>query len=133
MQVEEKTSVNDITIPDIYYENKLEEHNIYYQLIEKIANKIIKIPNFINLKNEIELVKTVCNIIENSIKSGNRKRSNPINKRQLVIDVFQRVYNLNDLEKITLGSMIDFLFNNKHIKKFSYHKLIFNFFSKYIH
>ena len=132
MQVEEK-SVNDISIPDIYFENKLEEHSIYHQLIEMIANKIIKIPNFINLKNEIELVKTVCNIIENSIKSGNRKRSNPIDKKKLVIDVFQRVYNINDLEKITLGSMIDFLFNNKHINKFSYPKLIFNFFSKFIH
>ena len=133
MQVIEQKSVNDIEIADIYFKNKLQEHNIYFQLVEKIASKIKLIPNYSNLRIEIELIKTICNLIENAIKKGNSKRSNPINKKKLVIDTMNIVFNLSQSEIDNLNSIIDFLFNNKHIKKLSYTRLITNFFSKYIH
>ena len=39
------TTLNtEFTLPDIFLKNNLDKHNIYYNLIQAISNKIILIP-----------------------------------------------------------------------------------------
>ncbi len=125
-------NVNDVSLSDIGYKNKLKSHNIYYTLINQISDLITKIPEFNKLRCETELVRTVCNMIENSNIPKNNLDGLKIDKKQLVLDCLQRVFNYNEQEKQIISAMIDFLISNKFVKKLSYYKLSKNFIKKYI-
>ena len=114
------SSVNDqVAIADVKFSHSLKKHAIVFGLIEKIAEKIKQIPNYESIRLEIELVLTVGNIVENYISKGNKKK---VDKKQLVIDALSKVFNYNEQEKSLVGSLIDFLHNNKKIKETSvYH------------
>jgi hypothetical protein len=71
---------NEISIPDINFKNNLKKHNLVYSLIEKVAEKIKLIPQYEKLRVEIELVKTVSNIVENMVSKKNKKAKQPIDK-----------------------------------------------------
>jgi len=79
-------SVNQIILPDIKFKNNLSKHNIVYSLIDQISEKIKLIPEYEKIRIEIELVKCVCNIVENYVKKKNSKDKNKVDKKQLVID-----------------------------------------------
>ena len=116
-------SLNEVTLPDIKFKNNLKKHHLTFSLIEQIAEKIKQIPSYELLRVEIELVRTVCNIVENYVKSGNSKKKNPINKKKLVVDSLCSVFSHNPQEILLIESLIDFLFNNDQIKKSSWWKL----------
>jgi hypothetical protein len=124
-------NVNDVSLSDIGYKNKLKSHNIYYTLINQIVDLITKIPEFNKLRCETELVRTVCNMIENSTIPKKNSDGLKIDKKQLVLDCLQRVFNYNEQEKQIISAMIDFLISNKFVKKLSYYKLSKNFIKKY--
>lgn len=120
---------NDLTIPDIDFKNNLKKHNLVYSLIDGVAEKIKQIPQFEKLRVEIELVKTVCNIVENFIKRGNNKK---IDKKQLVIDALSNVFSYSEPEKELVSSLIDYLMNNVQIKRMSYTRLVKNYCKSYM-
>ena len=120
---------HDIEISTVHYKHNLKKHNIIFGLIDKIAENIKKIPNYENIRVEIELVLTVCNIVENYISNGNKKK---IDKKQLVVDALNKVFSYSENEKMLVASLIDFLFNNGKIKKLSFLKLAKNFVSGYL-
>ena len=123
------SSVNDeVVISDVKFSHNLKKHAIVFGLIEKIADKIKQIPCYENIRTEIELVLTVSNIVENYVSKGNKKK---IDKKQLVIDALSKVFNYNDNEKALVGSLIDFLWNNKKIKKQAYITLAKKFISSF--
>lgn len=123
--------VNQIILPEIKFKNNLSKHNIVYSLIEQIGEKIKKIPQYEKIRVEIELVKTVCNIVENYVQKNNSKDKNKVDKKQLVIDALTLVFNYTDPEKVLISSLIDYLFNNSQIKKSSYYKLAKNYVYSY--
>ena len=123
---------NDVTISDIGFKNKLKSHNLYFSLINQIVDLVTKIPEFNKLRCETELVRTVCNLIENSNIPNKNADGLKINKKQLVLDSLQRIFNYSDQEKQIVNDMIDFLISNKFVKKSSYYKLAKNFIKKYI-
>ena len=59
-------SANDVSVSDIGFKNKLKGHHIYFSLINQIVELITKIPEFNELRCETEIVRTVCNMVENS-------------------------------------------------------------------
>jgi hypothetical protein len=119
---------NILTVPDITFKNSLKKHNLVFGLIEKVAEKIKLIPQHEKLRVEIELVKTVCNIVENMISKKNKKQKQPIDKKQLVVDALSAVFSYSDTEKELIISLIDYLFNNDQIKKMGIYKLTKNYF-----
>ena len=125
-------SANDVSLSDIGFKNKLKGHHIYFSLINQIVELITKIPEFNKLRCETELVRTVCNMVENSTIPKKNSEGLKINKKELVLDCLQRIFNYNPAEKDIVSAMIDFLFSNKFIKKKSYYKLSKNFIKKYI-
>ena len=125
-------SVNQIILPEIKFKNNLSKHNIVFSLIEKIAEKIKLIPQYEKIRVEIELVKTVCNIVENYVQKNNSKDKNKVDKKQLVIDALTLVFIYSEPEKVLIASLIDYLFNNSQIKKSSFYKLSKNFILSYL-
>ena len=106
---------------DVKPSNALKKHIIYHSLVEEILKLVqSKIPEFIKLKVgnsiELELILLLCNIVENAISNGNKHK---IDKKQLVCDVIQRLFNLNPVELKAVEAQIDYLHNNSMIKKIS--------------
>jgi len=120
---------NDVVIADLSFKHNLKKHNIVFGLIEKIAEKVKQIPNYENIRLEIELILTVANIVENYVSKGNKKK---VDKKQLVIDALSKVFTYNEDEKKLVGSLIDFLHNNNKIKRQAYITLAKNFVLGYI-
>ena len=84
------------------------------EIIDFILKDIQKIPNSQSLKNDVEILLHICNLIENLISKNKQK----INKKQLVIDIMTQVFYLNsDDEKNALEKQIQFLYDNKLIIK----------------
>ena len=125
-------SANDVALSDISFKNKLKSHHIYFSLINQIFELVTKIPEFNKLRCETELVRTVCNMIENSSIPKKNADGLKINKKQLVIDCLMKIFNYNPQEKEIVSAMIDFLISNNFIKKKSLYKLSKNFIKKYI-
>jgi len=84
---------NDTTISDTAFEHKLESHHIYYSLFNSIVD--LKISEFEKLKCEIELVRTVRNMIENSSVPKKNADGLKINKKELDVDSLHRVFGYN--------------------------------------
>ena len=99
---------NDVVMEDITFKNKLKSHNIYFSLIDQIVDLVTKIPQFTSLRCECELVRTVCNMIENSSIPKNNSDGLKINKKQLIMDALNRIFNYTEPEKQFFSAMIDF-------------------------
>ena len=95
------------------YKNELNTHVVKNNLIDKIVEKINKIPKHHELRLNPELILLVCNIVENTIN-----KSDKVSKKDVVIDVFKQINHItceNDIN--LLGSLIEFLHSNDKIKK----------------
>ena len=96
------------------YKNELNTHVVKNNLIDKIAEKINKIPkHHAELRLNPELILLVCNIVENTIN-----KSDKVSKKDVVIDVLKQINHItceNDIN--LLGSLIEFLHSNDKIKK----------------
>jgi len=127
-------SNNNVTLPDIAFKHKLKHHNYYYGLVSKISDLIMNIPEYgrDNIRVELELIRTVCNIVENSNIPKNNKENLKVDKKKLVIDALHKVFVYNENEKNIVANIIDFLFNNNFIKKIGYYKIVKNFAMKCI-
>jgi len=100
------------------------KNNLLYDVtVSQIKNKIITRLNELHLtqpkyKTDNEFLVLVCNLIEFLVKKKDK-----IVKKQLCIDIFTDLFNLNDDEKVTLSNNIDFVHSNGTIKKISQWKL----------
>ena len=91
------------------------------EIIDFILKDIQKIPNSQILKNDVEVLLHICNLIENLISKNKQK----IDKKQLVIDIMSQVFYLNsDVEKDAVAKQIQFLFDNKLITKVTTYKQV---------
>ena len=90
--------------------NKLKQKAFKSELISEIVKKIVEFENHISLKNDPELLKFVCKLVENSVKKDT-------DKKELVLEIYVKVFSLNDTEKRNIGEQIDFLCDNKLISK----------------
>lgn len=85
----------------------------------EIIERIQKFPNYNAYKNDVEFLLLVCNMIEHLIIKKDK-----IDKKQLLIEIYKQVFNnLNNDEQKALEQNVEFLWNNKKIKKVSYYKL----------
>ena len=89
----------------------LKSHDLKHSTIMKIIIKIQSIPEFQKLKMDVELTLLCCNLIENVVS-----KKQGFNKKDMVLDILQQIYNLNDEQKKIVENQIDFLFSNNKIK-----------------
>ncbi len=106
----------------VKFKNTLRTFNNGATLVEAIVQKIFQIPNYADLRGDVELILYICSSIENGLK-GDVK----VDKKQMVIDILTRVFStLSPDETSFISNTVDFLFNNSCIIKFSdwYHTFL---------
>ena len=64
-------------------------------------------------KNSSDILLLVCNLVEHLV------RDKKISKKDIVLDIFQTLFNLTPEERIIINENIEFLHSNKAIKKLS--------------
>ena len=96
--------------------NKLKNLDRLGELTKQITDKIHSMPNYQELKNDLEVILYVCTIVENEIKQNKTKS---YDKKQIVIDMLQRVFTYKPDELTFISKNIYFLHKNDLIKKVS--------------
>lgn len=85
-------------------------------LVQKIIQKVAEIPNHNEYKNNMELLKMVCVMVEHAIDNKHEKIK--IEKKDIVFQVWTRLFNgLQPKELTDLGNNIEYLWQNGQIKK----------------
>jgi hypothetical protein len=102
------------------FKNRLNSHVLEQDILKQLIDKIGNIPNITKLKSDIELILYLCNVVENIIKKNDK-----INKKELVLNVLDGVFQLSDDEKRLISETIDFLSNNGKIKAVTLSKKVF--------
>jgi hypothetical protein len=103
----------------IELKNNLLVDYTYCDTKKKIVDRLVELKlNDIKYKNDNEFLNLVCNLIEHLIKKKDK-----ISKKDLVLIIFQEMFNINEEEKVIISNNIEYLFNNKNIKKVSFYKL----------
>jgi hypothetical protein len=91
------------------------------EIKNKMCDRLNKIETLQDYKLNNEFLVLCCNLVEFYVK----KKYN-IDKMNLVISIYDRIFaNLTDDEKTTIRQNIQFIWNNRHIKKIAYYKLMF--------
>lgn len=89
----------------------------------EVKTKIIERINQLNLNLAIyrlnnEFLLLVLNLIEYLVVKKDK-----INKKELAIEILDELFHFNNQERETVSNNIEFLWNNKSIKKVSYWRL----------
>lgn len=92
----------------------LKVNEIKNQVIERVN----KFPDLQKYKSDVEFLLLVCNMLEHLVVKNDK-----INKKQLLIEIFNQLFPMNENEVKALDQNIEFLWNNKKIKKQSYYRL----------
>ena len=109
----------------VILKNSLKKHTLFYNLIDDIVQKIqSEIKAIDKLRLDVELTLLICNLIENSIATGNKF---DINKKQLAIQIMTQIFNLNTDEQTIISQQIDFLIDHNRIKKVKFLVNVKNF------
>ena len=84
------------------------------QLKNEIVSAIQKLDNFGSFKFDIKLIIKICNHIENA--KCVRKCKQKIDKKNLVLDIFDLAFTLDPEARNTISNTIDHLHGDKKIK-----------------
>ena len=103
---------NLVTIPPIVLKNSLQTHGIFEILHQKIVDELKKIPNVLSLKLNSEMTALVSTLVENSVTKDHK-----VDKKKLVLQILTTVFSLLPAEVLQIGHQIEFLLDNKLIKK----------------
>jgi hypothetical protein len=82
--------------------NTLADHIVINTLKNDLVKYIESIPNYSALKNDVELLKLLCNKIENIPK----KNQTNLDKAATIIDIMSTVFSLSDSEKASLNKLL---------------------------
>jgi hypothetical protein len=113
-------------LPNVKIKNSIKIFTKTNILVDKLIKHIQTIPNYQNLKNDLELLEYICQMIEQLIKKGNRKKQNKIDKKQLVINVLQQLFQLNPTEIQIVDKTIEYFVSNGIVKKKTIFKKLFS-------
>lgn len=93
-------------------QNSLKKAQLLNDLLVVLKQKIADYPASHNLKICNEFLLMVCKIVEEVVK-----KSDSINKKQLVLDLFKSIFNMSPPELVVLDSAVEFLWSNGLICK----------------
>jgi hypothetical protein len=89
------------------------------EVIGQIRKRVEALPNYAQYKNDVEFLLLVCNMLEHLIVKKDK-----IDKKQLLIEIYKQLFmGITPAELANVEANIEFLWNNKKIKKQSFYKL----------
>lgn len=101
--------------------NKLKVLDKIGEISKYIIEKIQSMPNYQELRNDVEIILYVCTLIENELQQTKTKS---INKKEIVIDIINKIFSLKPEEFKNIDKNIEFLHSNNLIKKISNYEKI---------
>jgi len=105
--------------------NALKKSQLSNDLLVVLKARVAEHPTTYQLKLCQEFLLYVTKIVEELVK-----KSDGINKKELVKDLFKQLFNLQPPELLVLDSAIQFLFDNKLICKVARSKKVVRFLKK---
>jgi hypothetical protein len=87
------------------------------QIVDRLSQLGINVATY---KHSAEFTLLCCNLLEHLV---DKKKFKSINKKELCIEILDSFFNFTPQEKLALESNIEFLHQNKNIKKVSAFKL----------
>jgi hypothetical protein len=85
----------------------------------KIIERIKAFPNYQQYKNDVEFLLLIANMLEHLVIKKDK-----IDKKELLIEIYKQVFtNIKPEDISAIEQNIEFLWNNKKIKKVSYYRL----------
>jgi hypothetical protein len=103
-----------VKIPEIKFEGFASPIAKEEMLKAKILTELKKLPNPAKFKLEASFTTLVCTIVEHAIKDNKIEK---IDKKEVVLYCLSNYTGLNEAERVILGQQIEFLLNNKLVKK----------------
>lgn len=89
------------------------------EIKEAVIKRIQSFPNYQQYKNDVEFLLLVCNMLEHLVNKGEK-----INKKETLVEIYKQTFSsLSADEQKAIEQNVEFLWNNKKIKKVSYYKL----------
>ena len=101
--------------------NNLLKAQKFSDILALLKQKVAEYPPNHVLKQCNEFLLFVCKIVEEVIV-----KSDKVNKKDFVIDLFKALFSLNDIESKAIGSSVDFLWSNGLISKIKTSKKLWN-------
>lgn len=105
--------------------NNLLKVQKFADILALLKQKVVEYPPNHVLKQCSEFLLFTCKIVEEVVK-----KSDKVNKKEFVIDLFKALFSLNDIESKAIGSSIDFLWCNGLISKIKTSKKLWNLLKK---
>ena len=105
----------------------LQAHDLYHTTLQRILDIVQKIPQYLDIKDDPETLLLVCNLIENIVPTNSK-----IDKQALAVDIMTGLYSLTPDEQTKTKTQIQFLYNNKKIKKTGLVKMSVSFVTNWI-
>ena len=113
-------------------QNELKTDLYLSQLKSLIILKVNEMNNEqTNFNGNHELLKFVCSCVENGLVEKYEKKKKT-DKKKVVIEIFDTIFNLPDEEKLKLSDTIDFLISNKLVQKVNIARRVGFFGFKYL-
>lgn len=97
--------------PFVQPKNQLYKDLKRAEIVNKIFERLSKLPDVKNFKDDLEFLNFCCQIVEHSFE----KKKYKFDKKQIVIDVFIKLF--GTINKELVEKNIQYLFDNKKIKK----------------
>ena len=102
----------------------LKLHSEITDIIQKVTLLIREIPEFENLKLNIDLCLYALNLAQNLVKSKK------VDVDELVVSIMTKIYDLNEAEVASLKAQIAYLRSSKAVKKVSNCEIFFEYLKK---
>jgi hypothetical protein len=103
-----------VKIPEIKFEGFSSPVAKEEMLKVKILAELKKLPNPAKFKLDASFTTLVCTIVEHAIKDNKIEK---VNKKEIVSYCLSNYTGLSEAEKLILDQQIEFLLNNKLVKK----------------
>lgn len=110
-----------MSAPYIVPKNELDLTVRKNDIVNKIIKRVQELPDFRNFKDDLETLLFVCMLAEHLVI--NKKNKTKMDKKAIVLEVYEKCFG-NGINKDLVGKNIQFLFDNKRIKKVSLIKIV---------
>jgi hypothetical protein len=118
----------------VQVKNSLKNKKAVDDIVNIIINKIktdLTVDG--NLKNSMELLHLVVTLIENLIDNKNKSDKKKVNKLNVLHDIYNKLFgNLSPQDLNIINQNIEYLLDNKLIKKYSFLKRIYKNFKYWL-
>ena len=105
--------INLKSLETVEFKNSLNKHFTQASLEALIITKVESIPEYTGMKLNPELIVFISTVIEQAILDNKTKG---VDKQTMFLNIYEKLFELTDIEKVCIIQILEFLLTNKLIK-----------------